>query len=184
MVRAELGFRMTGEYDELAESPLCSIEMPSGWYLIVSNRSELVAPPEAMQRISSSGAELVTCFVEEHVMVSSATAWKGGRQLWSVVHDAQQKRDHLAIEGEVPTCFDAILNRLRDEQRQANAEKRGVDYIFDVPVELARALVGYRHDQDIPDLKGSSFAILSGEVPSTPISIKKPSFFKRWFGGQ
>jgi len=71
-IRDELSFRMTDEREEIPESDLTAVEMPSGWYLIVSNHSEQVVSDAAMQRLSSSGRELVTCFVEEHVMVSRA----------------------------------------------------------------------------------------------------------------
>jgi hypothetical protein len=86
-VRDQLGFRLTGEREEIPEADLSGVQMPTGWYLIVSNRSEQVASEAAMRSLSS-GSELVTCFVEEHVMASSATGWKDGRKIWSVVHNA------------------------------------------------------------------------------------------------
>src|SRR6266496_4505662 len=82
-VRHELGFRPTGEREEFPESDLSAIEMPNGWYLIVSQRSELVASDASIARLPSSAGEVVTCFVEEHVMFSSATRWKDGCKTWS-----------------------------------------------------------------------------------------------------
>jgi len=181
-VRDQLGFRPTGEQEEIPEADLTGVEMPGGWYLLVSNRSEQVASDEAMQRLSSSGGELVTCFVEEHVMFSSATSWKDGHRIWSVIHNAQERRDHLDTQGNLPPAFSSILADLRSKQQEADANKRGVDFIFDAPVALAQSVVGYRHDRDIPGLNGAVFEVLSGDVPDVSAPPKKPSFLKRLFG--
>lgn len=181
-VRDQLGFRPTGEKEKIPEADLTGVEMPSGWFLIVSNRSEQVASDAAMQRLSSSGSELVTCFVEEHVMFSSATSWKDGHRTWSVIHNAQERRDHLDTHGNLPPAFSSILADLRAKQQEAEANQHGVDFIFDVPVALAQSLVGYRHDRDIPGLEGRVFEVLSGNVPDVSMPPKKPSFLKRLFG--
>jgi len=157
--------------------------MPAGWYLIISNRSEQVASDEAMQRLSSSGGELVTCFVEEHVMFSNATSWKDGRKTWSVIHNTQKRRGHLDAEGDLPPAFGSILADLRTKQQEADANQRRVDFIFDVPVTLAQSLVGYRYDRDIPGLNGAVFEVLSGELPGVSAPRKRSSFWKRLFGG-
>jgi hypothetical protein len=66
-VRDEFSFRMTKKREEIPESDLSAVEMPSRWYLIVSNHTEQVVSDAAMRRLASSGCELITCFVEEHV---------------------------------------------------------------------------------------------------------------------
>ena len=154
-VREELGFRASGEREEIPESPLSAAEMPNGWYLIVANRSDEFISDVAMQRLSSGNCELVTCSVEEHVMVSSATGWKNGLRVWSVLHDAQKDLRHLDIQGEPPTEFIAIRDGLL-----AQKEPENCDYIFDIPVETARSLTGYRYDRDIPGLSGEVFEVL------------------------
>ena len=181
-VQGELGFRPTGEREEIPEADLSGVELPNGWYLIVSNRSEQVASDAAMQRLSISGGELVTCFVEEHVMFSSATGWKDGRKCWSVIHNAQERCDHLDTQGNLPSTFSSILAQLKTKQQDADANKRRVDFLFDVPVELARSLVGYRHDKDVPGLSGAVFGLLLGDVPGPSAPPKKPSLLKRLFG--
>lgn len=182
-VRDQLNFRPTGDREEFAESDLSAVEMPNGWYVVVSNRSEQVASDAQMQRLSSSGAELVTCFVEEHVMVSAATGWKEGRKIWSVIHSTRERRDHLDAQGELPPSFNSILAEMKSKQQQADANKRNVDFIFEVPVALARTLVGYTHDQDIPGLSGPVFEVLSGKV-SDALAAPPPnrSIFRRLFG--
>ena len=84
---------------------------------------------------------------------------------WSVTHDAQQGRDHLATVGELPPEFNSILSQLRARQQLADKSKRRVDFIFDVPVELARSIVGYRYDRDVPGISGKAFEVLVGGSP-------------------
>ena len=197
-VHEELGFRPTGEQEEIPESDFTGVEMPNGWCLIVSNRSEQVASDAAMRRLSSSGGELVTCFVEEHVMFSRATGWKDGCQSWSITHDAQRGAEHLETEGELPACFTSIRERWFAKQKEENIRKPGIrrswfprktfaieefgcDYIFEIPVEVARVLAGYQHDRNIPELTGKPFQVLvnTTQTDSTP---SKPSFWNRLFG--
>jgi hypothetical protein len=171
-VRDELGFRVAEA--ERQKNPIpdfSAAETPNGWYLIISNCSEQVAADEAMQRLSTAGVELVTCFVEEHVMYSSVTGWKDGQKRWSVIHNSQtRKKNHLETEGELPAAFQSILSGLTAQQ-EADAKKEGVDFIFDVPVELAQSLTGYRHDEDVPGLSDDAFQVL--EVPASKGSVIK-----------
>lgn len=157
----ELGFRVTEEGEAMPESDLTAAELPNGWYLIVANRSEQVVPDGVLKQLSA-GCEAVTCFVEEHVMFSSATGWKDGRRCWLVRHNAQKQRDHIEAEGELAPMFNSILSRMQSRQREADARKQRVDFLFEVPVELAHALVGYRCDRDVPELRGKPFRVLVG----------------------
>jgi hypothetical protein len=172
-VRDEFSFRMTNKREEIPESDLSAVEMPSGWYLIVSNHTEQVVSDAAMRCLASSGCELVTCFVEEHVMVSRATGWKDGQLRWSVTHDAQKGLLHLDVQGEPPAEFAAIRDRIVAEQA---ADDGTCDYLFDIPVETARSAAGYRHDEDIPGLSGEVFEVLAPPPDER-------SFLKRLFDG-
>jgi hypothetical protein len=172
-VRDEFSFRMTDKREEIPESDLSAVEMPSGWYLIVSNHTEQVVSDAAMRRLSSTGCELVTCFVEEHVMVSRATGWKDGQLRWAVTHDAQRGLLHLDVQGEPPAEFAAIRDRKLAEQR---ADDGTCDFLFDIPVETARSTAGYRHDEDVPGLRGEVFEVLAPPPDER-------SFLKRLYDG-
>jgi hypothetical protein len=143
-VHAELGITGTGEYEEVPESPLLGVQLPEGWYLVFANRCDYVdnAP---LASLSRSG-ELITCSVEEHAMCSSASGWSNGRLAWSVEHDSQQGLQHLDAQGDLPPVFAAV----RDQLSAARAQRGDADYIFDVPVEVARSITGFRHDQCEP----------------------------------
>ena len=178
-----LGLRGTGTREEIAESPIVGTELPSGWYLVVASRSgHRLMSDQNVQRLSA-GCDVVTGDVEEHVMVSVATSWKDGRRVWTVTHDAQRDMEHLQAEGELPATFVSIRDRLRSEQQAAGGRKADVDYIFDVPVELAQTLTGYRHNADIPGAGAEPFEILVETLPSAAASAGRPSFLRRLFGG-
>jgi len=137
---------------------------------------------QTLQRLSA-GCEVVTGDVEEQVMVSVATGWKDGQRVWSVTHDAQRDLEHLQTEGELPAAFTNIRDRLRSEQQKAGGRKADVDYIFDVPVELAQTLTGYRHDADIPGAGTDPFEVLVEISSSASAGTGRPSLLKRLFGG-
>jgi hypothetical protein len=143
-VLAELGLRATGHYEEFPESPLACASLPTGWFLVFDNKFVL-PDPLPLARLSA-GAEVVTCFVEEHVMVSAATGWRNGRQMWSVEHDSVEGVSHLVATGELPPAFVSIRDEQMGKQASDGGEQSGVDYVFDVPIEVAKALTGFRHD--------------------------------------
>jgi len=176
-IRDELGFRPTGESEEFAESELSAVKMPNGWYIIVSDHTERVVSEEAMRKLSLSGCELVTCFVEEHVMVSSATGWKDGRTIWSVIHDCRIGKSHLDVEGNLPPGFLSI----RDVWLARTTS--GVDYIFEIPIETAASVTDYRHDRDVPALSGDVFEVLERLAPQMP-PRQKPPLPQRSFSGR
>ena len=174
-----LGLRGTAKFEELPESPLTGVLLPSGWYVVVSHRGEhpTFMEDNTLARVSAA-TELVTCFVEVHVMCSHAAQWRGGRELWSLVHTADTGSiDHLEIKGEPPPFFASIRDRLRAKQQEAGGKKAAVDYIFDIPVETAQQFTGYRHDRDIPGASETPF-----EVLETTESTPKRSWLRRFLG--
>jgi len=157
---AALGLRATGEREEIAESKIDGAALPTGWYVVQLNRTEM--GDRELVRLSRSG-EVVCCFVEDHVMVSWASGWSEGKKVWSVVHDCEKGRFHLDIKGLAPAELKGIAERLTAEQLAAGGEKADVDHVYDVPAELAKELTGYRHDQDLPGLTGEVFEVLERE---------------------
>jgi hypothetical protein len=146
-----LRLKRTGEFEEVPESPVTGIALSYGWYVVFANDFGFIdrAP---LSRLSES-AEVVTCAVEEHVMASSASGLKDGAAIWSILHDPQEGMQHLKVSGEPPDEFDAIRARLFAEQSAAGGDDSDVDYVFDVPVEMALALTGFRHDEWIDGAK-------------------------------
>jgi hypothetical protein len=80
-VLAVLGLHGTGVREEIPESDLTGAYLPSGWYLVVANNGDSAVVDNATLKRLSGTAEVVTCFVEEHVMCSAASMWVGGEQV-------------------------------------------------------------------------------------------------------
>lgn len=144
-VLATLRLERSGEVEEVPESHVTGILLPGGWFLVYANHFDFADRAPLFEL--SGGAEVVTCAVEEHVTVSAASGWKDGLEVWAVVHDSREGLGHLKAAGQLPPEFRAIRERLTGEQAEAGGDDSDVDYVFDVPVELAFALTGFRHDQ-------------------------------------
>ena len=156
-VQSVLGLRPTGQREEIPESDIVAAVLPNGWYLVLQNRSTIT--DEVLGRLSGLG-EVVYCFVEDHVMFSSISAWCGGTLSWSVVHDSEKGHYHVEVHGQIPPVFASVRDPLKAAQDAAGGDKSDTDFIYDVPIELARALTGFRHDQDISEVEGDAFHVL------------------------
>lgn len=172
-----LGLRDTGAREEIPESDITGASLSSGWYLVVVNRDYPAFMEDATLKRLSATAEVVTCFVEEHVMCSAASMWVDSRQVWSVMHAADQGIEHLEMKGTLPPIFASISERLRSKQTAAGDEKPKVDYIFDIPVEMVEHITGYCHDRVMPELGDIQFEILT-TTDTTP----KRSWLRRVLG--
>ena len=168
---AHLGFRDTGAPDEANEAPFSLAVIPTGWVILFSNDFDF-APAEHLIGLSA-GMSLVACQVHEGIMFSSAHGYENRQEQWGVWHDGgdAKKRD-LKTTGHLPSAFTEIRQRLlaqqdADDKRQValpldqqnggaahgngpqllNPNTMAVDYLFDIPVDLAEAMTGYRHDR-------------------------------------
>ena len=168
---AALGLRLTGRQEELPESPVVGARLPSGWSLVLTNRSTV--GERKLQRVSTS-REVLSFFGETHVMFSTLAAWRAGDILWSVTHDASKGLGHLETEGPVPAAFGAIRETLTAELAGAGGAASRADYLFDAPIDLGRQLTGFAVEDENP---GVSFEILepAGKPPGA-------GFFSRLFG--
>ena len=176
-VLATLGLRGTNTHEEIPESDITGASLPSGWYLVTANRGYPAFAEDATLKRLSQTAEVVTCFVEEHVMCSAASMWADGREVWSVMHAADQGIEHLDTKGSLPPVFAPISERLRAEQAAASGKKAKVDHIFDIPVEMVAQLTGYRHDRVMSELGDRAF-----EVLATTDATPKRSWLRRLLG--
>ena len=138
IVQEALELTGTGRFEEIPDSALTGVDLPSGWYLVIANNQ----PPEffvdsAVERLSTLGY-VVICFVEEHVMYSSAAGWKRGRQVWSILHDVQKGVAHLEARGDLPSNFSTIRDRLRASQEAAVARTPTLTILSTFPFSWPR----------------------------------------------
>jgi hypothetical protein len=50
---------------------------------------------------------------------------------------------------------------------ESGGDDAGVDYLFEIPLRVAKSLVGFKHDEMCPHLIGGRFAVMAS-VASTP----------------
>jgi hypothetical protein len=170
-IRREFQFEETSQKEEFPESDLTAIQLGE-WYIIVGNGDWVVPLSELDFTALSRHCHLVFLNVEEHVMFSFFQYWVNGKKTCQVIHEASSGLDHLLEEGDFPPQYKSIKDKLvtahKEEQESGRNE---VDYIFDIPVELAQSIVGYRHD-----------TIVKAECPLFTVLHHNPKLSRANFG--
>ncbi len=121
--------------------------MGNGWHLMVIDHDQRLVDDAFLRAISRGGVAL-GCFVEEHVMYSHATAWRDSSKEWSLVHESERGALHLEVEGTPPSSFAKLRAERESAQRSEEQSESTVDHIFDIPVAVAEAETGFRHDSE------------------------------------
>jgi len=67
--------------------------------------------------------------------------------MWRVTHASESSRRHLEEHGSLPEQYRDIKERLLAAQQREDEGAHEVDYVFDVPLELCDAIVGFKHDR-------------------------------------
>lgn len=152
--------------------------LKNGWYVVFSNdKSGLIFFADQLEDLSKGG-EGVHCSFEEHAMGSSAAFWRDGRCVWSVDREAGGPYAPLHIEGDPPPSFAERRARLFSMQEEAGGERAGVDYIYDLPIDLAEDVTGFSHRQALHPL---GFEVLELERHAlTPSPLPKKPWWKIW----
>ena len=78
-------------------------------------------------------------------MFSGVRCFEDGEESWWVLHEAEKGIYDLSMRSPPPP-FREIRDRLFDEQDKEGGSAAGVDLVFDIPLQLATAVCGYRHD--------------------------------------
>jgi hypothetical protein len=144
---ARLCLRDSGETDEANESPVSGAELPTGWYVLFLN--DIAHPfvaPAALQNLSQ-GCAVVGWQIEEHVMLSASFHYSDGRHDWTITHESEKGLHNLEVEGAARDFVVEMHAASQKKQSEESGQDAGVDYIFDVPLEAAERLCGYRHDR-------------------------------------
>ena len=135
----------TEEIDACNEFPLTIASRPTGSSILWSN-SFLFPSRKQLKKISTE-INLLHCQIEEHLMHSSAAMIEGGQEKWTLLHSSEQGLLHLDASGPVPSEFSDIKQHLLKLQEKEPPGSMGVDYIFDIPLEVAKSVCGFKHDE-------------------------------------
>jgi hypothetical protein len=58
----------------------------------------------------------------------------------------QQRQIHLEIKGVAPASLDGLRRKQVSQQDTEGGESADIDFIYDVPADLAKDQTGFRHD--------------------------------------
>ncbi|MBL8472607.1 MAG: hypothetical protein JNM98_12480 [Rhodocyclaceae bacterium] len=156
----QLGFLRTGQSCEYAREPLSSYVLPTNWFLVVARGCDSCFLHPKILVLLSKHFPVVACSIEEHVMFSSAEYWAAGIQVWRAEHVGENGPIHLKTSGALPGGFDAMAAGHKAAQEADGGEKAGVDHYFDIPLNAAKGVIGFKHDEDIPGVDYEGFEIL------------------------
>jgi len=179
-LHSQLGLSETGEQGGVLDFPMVGLTLPSGWYLLVAKGCDHKMLSDRVLGNLSSEASVIGCAVEEHVMFSSAMLWREGGRIWSIRHrGGDYGIMDLVADGQPPSSFDQLRAEFFSKQQSEGGESADVDLIFDIPLELAKSFVGFKHDEKTPDVEDDGFRALKVELGGFLAEATKP-WWKIW----
>jgi hypothetical protein len=112
-------------------------------------------------------------------MVCTAEQWRNGKQVWRLEHDGQQSIEHIRASGQLPEEYAGIEKASAEQQAEAGGKKADVDFFFEIPVETAKSLVGFRHDE--AGLAADHFEILEADLAVAQLGAVRRQTEKPWW---
>ena len=165
----------TTESDEWLESDISGSGLKDGWYFLQAQGCDHpIISGDFLSQISTLG-QTIACSVEEHVMVSITEGWNDGARSWKIAHNAQEGMFDLSADGEPPAHFETIKDDFVSRQKAEGGEDADVDFIFDIPLQVAKKICGYKHDE------GSPLWIPPGPVAFTQLGKSETTASKPWW---
>ena len=98
----ELGFSLMGITWELdtKEADITAARFESGWFTILFRGNPLHAADTEIIADASVHAELIiSCAASEHSMTSQAWGFRGGEEIWDILHAPDLGQTHLEVNG-------------------------------------------------------------------------------------
>jgi hypothetical protein len=182
-VLRELGLESEPEVTDFPPGGLSVSPLAGGWLLFVADR-DLDAAFEPRFTDLSRGGSAVACVVEEHVMFQESRGYRDGVEAWRVTHDCNMEGGlyHLEVTGDPPSELEAIRRTEVANQDAEGGQQAGVDFLADAPLDLAKAICGFKHDDEWPE--GMGFSRLFRPRAAAAPKAGGPSFLQRLFGAR
>jgi len=108
-------------------------------------------------------------------MASSSELWSHGLRKWWISHEGINGPKGLEFSGELPNDFQLARSEMEAAQKEAGGDKADVDYIFEIPLQVAKSITGFKHDEVSAHIVGNKFRIMRREV-------QQGGLFSRLFG--
>ena len=157
------GLTDTGKTEEIPESLIAVARLDTGWRLLWYNKYGCPFLGEAQRREHSRHHDLLYCLVEEHCMASSSEMWSGGSRKWWISHEGIDGPKGLDFSGDLPGDFQRIKTEMEETQKREGGDKAEVDYLFEIPLLVAKTITGFKHDEVCPHVVGDLFTVMEIE---------------------
>ncbi|TGS10782.1 hypothetical protein EN852_025170 [Mesorhizobium sp. M2E.F.Ca.ET.209.01.1.1] len=144
---AALVGREVGGSSEDFDAPINAFYSDKNWGFIILDCCTFPNPPDSHLSVFSQGKEMVVVHIEELTMFARAELWNDGSNIWRIWHSGDENVMDLHTTGDLPASFEAKRQQAFSKQDKED----DVDYIFDIPLDLAAELTGFRHDGGAPD---------------------------------
>jgi len=156
---------------EFADVGWYLLELPA-WTVLIADGSENSPELSAghAQSLSKGNHETLYFWCCDTVMATELSCFTNGSEAWSIQYDCGDKSKRPAMIGNVPNIAHEILDGLRRKQRTDD----GADYVYDLPTELGRHLIGFRHDTDLEVDDPAPFQVLIRPV------MQQQSWWQFW----
>ncbi len=171
-VLGRLGLKETKQNDNANETLLSGALVGEDWYVVFSN--DITFAGDKGASALSNVDRCIACAMDENSIFSSVTEYRKGLKRWSVEHDAQVGNLHLKVEGVPPEAFKPIGEKFLNLQNSQDTLDGSIDYLFEVPIELAANITGYRYDRMNYDWRTPEFRALKTTAPR---SVRKQQTF-------
>jgi hypothetical protein len=179
-LHAKLGLSETEASGKYFDFSIAGLMLPNNWYLLTAERCDHPIISDQVLIELSAMTSIVSCSIEEHVMYMSSALWRGGREIWRVQHrGGDQGIMDLSVRGSPPEAFEDLRARYFARQAAAGGASADVDHIADIPLELARSTVGFKHDEITPGIDNTSFRALR-VAPSGLLTEATRPWWKFW----
>lgn len=169
------GFSETDEKHDMPESELCASVFPNGWFFIWFNEIESPYLKQDVLASLSLDCTVIACVIDEHCMYSSSEYWINGEIIWKVFHDSHEGMYSLNKSGSLPDFFNSLESQMIANQELEGGKKAEVDLIFEIPLETARRITGFKHDEEMEELAGVEYMVLkNNNIQKTAENNRKP----------
>lgn len=144
------GLTMSGQSDEVFDYNASGTHIGDWSIVIFDDINPDLTDENKIARLSRRG-DIVVVHINDTTMTQTSERWLDGRPVWSVWHDAQLGNRHLEAEGDLPPAYEDIKQKRMAEQEEEDAGEAAVDFISEIPLDLAEQTTNFRHDRIGPE---------------------------------
>ena len=133
--------------EQVYDTGLHAVAMP-GWFVVIGDGSEFM---DLVERSHAEGLsernEAILFCADDSDLYAEVSSYVGGVTSWSISYNGGAGAEAPTVDGNVPASTLSLLAAAVDEQDAASEGKPAFDRIYEAVAEIARGVVGFRHDQ-------------------------------------